>query len=297
MSKFLKPLLILSLLIAFPLSSTVSARAGADLKEVEKNLGFPGQMDEGALVVRFARSDIKVTIDGEPMPTALGFGAWTAWKDMGKESMVMGDLVLLEKEVNPVISALEEANVQVTALHNHFFYEQPRIMFMHIGGMGDPVKMAQGIRNALDKTATPHPNPGSSGGPEPALNMDTKKIEQIIGHSGKAGGGSFKITVGRPGVKIHGVEVTSSMGLNSWAGFVGTDEKAHVAGDVVMSAKEVNRVIQAFRKGGIEIVAVHNHMLDEQPRVFFLHYWGTGPAEKLAQTVRAAFDQAKGPIK
>ncbi len=254
-------------------------------------------MDEGAFVIRFPRSDIKVAIDGEPVPTALGFGSWTAWKDMGKEAMVMGDLVLLEKEVNPVISALEEANVQVTALHNHFFYEQPRIMFMHIGGMGDPVKMAQGIRNALDKTATPHPSPGSSGGSEPAMNLDTKKIEQIIGHSGKAGGGSFKITVGRPGVKMHGVEVTSSMGLNSWAGFVGTNKKAHVAGDVVMSAKEVNPVIQAFRKGGIEIVAVHNHMLDEQPRVFFLHYWGTGPVEKLAQTVRSAFDQAKGPIK
>ena len=267
------------------------------LSEVEKILGFPGQMDEGAFVVRFRRSDIKVAIDGEPMPTALGFGSWTAWKDMGKDAMVMGDLVLLEKEVNPVISALEEANVQVTALHNHFFYEQPRIMFMHIGGMGDPVKMAQGIRNALDKTATPHPSPGSSGGSEPAMNLDTKKIEQIIGHSGKAGGGAFKITVGRPGVKMHGVEVTSSMGLNSWAGFVGTNEKAHVAGDVVMSPKEVNPVIQAFRKGGIEIVAVHSHMLDEQPRVFFLHYWGTGPAEKLAQTVRAAFDEAKGPVK
>ncbi len=166
---------------------------------------------------------------------------------------------------------------------------------MHIGGVGDPVKMAQGIRNALDKTATPHPSSGPSGA-TPTMNLDTKKIEQIIGHSGKAAGGSFKITVGRPGVKMHGVEVTSSMGLNSWAGFVGTDEKAHVAGDVVMSAKEVNPVIQAFRKGGIEVVAVHNHMLDEQPRVFFLHYWGTGPAEKLAQTVRSAFDNAKGAV-
>ena len=294
MYNLFRPLFVLPLMILLSLSTSNFARASADIREVEKILGASGQTEEGALLVRFPRSDIKITIDGEPMPTALGFGSWTAWKDMGKDAMVMGDLVLLEKEVNPVISALEEANIQVTALHNHFFYEQPRIMFMHIGGMGDPLKMAQGIRNALDKTATPHPSPGSSGGSEPAMNLDTKKIEQIIGHSGKAGGGSFKITVGRPGVKMHGVEVTSSMGLNSWAGFVGTNEKAHVAGDVVMSPKEVNPVIQAFRKGGIEIVAVHSHMLDEQPRVFFLHYWGTGPAEKLAQTVRAAFDEAKG---
>jgi hypothetical protein len=297
MSNSLRHLIIVSLVILLSLSTSNSARASADLSEVAKILGFPGQMDEGAFVVRFGRSDIKVSIDGEPMPTALGFGGWIAWKGVGNYAMVMGDLVLLQKEVNPVVSALQEANIQVTALHNHFFYEQPPIMFMHIGGMGDPLKMAQGIRNALDKTATPHPSPASSGGSEPALNLDTKKIEQIIGHSGKAGGGSFKLTVGRPGVKMHGVEITSSMGLNSWAGFVGTNEKAHVAGDVVMSAKEVNPVIQAFRKGGIEIVAVHNHMLDEQPRVFFLHYWGTGPAEKLAHTVRAAFDEAKGPVK
>ena len=181
MYNLFRPLFVLPLMILLSLSTSNFASASADIREVEKILGASGQTEEGALLVRFPRSDIKITIDGEPMPTALGFGSWTAWKDMGKDAMVMGDLVLLEKEVNPVISALEEANIQVTALHNHFFYEQPRIMFMHVGGMGDPVKMAQGIRNALDKTATPHPSPGSSGGSEPALNLDTKKSSKLSG--------------------------------------------------------------------------------------------------------------------
>ncbi len=265
----------------------------ADFKDVEKILGVPGQMQEGAVVFSFPRSDIKITVDGEPVPTAFGFGSWTAWKEMGKESMVMGDLVLLQKEINPVISALAEVNINVTALHNHFLGEEPRIMYMHIGGMGPTAAMAKGIRNALDKTGTPKTQASTSA---PALALDTKRIEDTIGHPGKAGGGIFKITLGRPGVKMAGVELTGSMGLNTWVAFIGTNEHAHVAGDVAMTASEVNKVIQALRKGGINLTAVHNHMLDEQPRIFFLHYWGTGPAEKLAQTVREAFDQAKGPV-
>ncbi len=167
-------------------------------------------------------------------------------------------------------------------------------MYMHIDGMGRPDVMAKGLRSALDKTATPK-SPSSAS--PPPLALDTKRIESIIGHPGKEAGGVYKITLGRPGVKMHGVELTASMGLNTWAAFVGTDEHAHVAGDVVMTASEVNKVIRALRKGGIDLTAVHNHMLNEQPHIFFLHYWGTGPAEKLARTVREAFDQAKGPVR
>jgi hypothetical protein len=212
-------LMIQAMLMLLSLVMPSLAGAAADLPEVDKILAASGQTEDGVPVVRFPRSDIKVTIDGEPVPTALGFGSWTAWKSMGKDAMVMGDLVLLEKEVNPVISALEEANLQVTALHNHFLGEQPCIMDMYIGGLGDALKMAHGIRKALDKTGLPHAIPGSSGGAESALALDNKRIEQVIGHPGKAGGGAFKIIVGRPGVKMHGVEVTSGMGLNSWAGF------------------------------------------------------------------------------
>jgi hypothetical protein len=209
--------------------------------------------------------------------------------------MVMGDLVLLQKEINPVISALAEADINVTGLHNHFIGEEPRVMYMHVSGMGDAATLAQGLRFALDRTATPRPSSTPASAPQ-SLRLNTKRMQEIIGQTGKEGGGVLKITLGRAGVKMHGIELTASMGLNTWVAFIGTDERAHVAGDVAMTAREVNNVIRELRKGGINIAAVHNHMLDEQPRIFFLHYWGTGPAEKLAQTVRAAFDQAKGPV-
>ena len=267
----------------------------AEFAEFEKILRAPGNMQEGVFVVPFPRGDIKVKIGGEPVPTALGFGSWTAWKEMGAEVMVMGDLVLLQKEVNPVISALAEANIEVTALHNHFLGENPRIMYMHIYAMGQAGDLARGIRQALDKTATPGPHP-AGGASQPVLALDTKRIQEILGHPGQTGGGVFKIVIGRPNVKMDGVEMTARMGLNTWAAFTGTNERAHVAGDVAMTAKEVNPVIRALRRGGIDILAVHNHMLNEQPRIFFLHYWGTGPGERLAATVRAGFDMATGPV-
>jgi hypothetical protein len=285
--------LLLGLCLFISVGLGLSQGYAADFSEVENILGVAGQIQEGSVVFSFPRSDIKVVIDGDPVPTALGFGSWTAWKVMGNDFMVMGDLVLLEKEINPVISALAEANINVTALHNHFIGEEPRIMYMHIGGMGPAATLANGVRNALDKTGTPKTKASASA---PVLALDTKRIEEIIGHPGKAGGGVFKITLGRPGVKMGGVELTASMGLNTWAAFAGTDERAYVAGDVAMTASEVQKVIRELRKGGINIAAVHNHMLDESPRIFFLHYWGKGPAEKLAETVQGAFDQAKGPI-
>jgi hypothetical protein len=269
----------------------------ADFSAVESALGMKGQVQEGATIFRFPRSDIQVSIDNERVPTALGLGAWTAWVPMGDGAMVMGDLVLLQEEVNPVISALAEANINISAIHNHFLGENPRIMFMHIDGMGNPSVIAQGLANALSKTNTPKPEPQKSATAEIPLPLNTTRIETIIGEKGQAGGGVFKITIGRAGVTMRGVPVTSSMGLNTWAAFMGTNERAHVAGDVAMTSREVNPVIRALRKGGINVLAVHNHMLDEQPRIFFLHCWGTGRAEQLARTLREAFDQAKGPIR
>jgi hypothetical protein len=258
------------------MASLSDAQTTGDFREVERLLGSSGQIQEGVMMFPFPRSDIKVRIHGENIPTAFGFGSWTAWKNMGSEMVVMGDLVLLEKEINPVIAALAEENINVTALHNHFL------------GAGQAGMLARGVRKALDKTATPrsHPAPTSA---SPAI--DTKRIEQIIGHPGHAGGGIFKITVGRPGVRAHGMELTSSMGLNSWIAFIGTNERAHVAGDMAMVTNEVNPVIRTLRKHGIRILAVHNHMLDEEPRIFFLHYWGTGKVENLARAFRDALAQ------
>jgi len=259
-------------------------------------LGTQGQAQEGIVVFRFPRTDIRVTIDGEMIPTALGFASWTAFRQMGVDSMIMGDLVLLEKEINPVISALAAVNIRITALHNHFIGNTPRIMYMHIDGMGKAEDLARGLRGALEKTGTPF-GPSRPAGLVTPLTINTNRIEEIMGYAGQTGGGVFKITVGRSGVKMNGVEVTSSMGLNSWVGFVGSSERAHVAGDIAMTAKEVNPVIRILRNGGINVVAVHNHMLDEEPRIFFLHYWGTGPAEKLAQTLGEAFTIVKTPAK
>lgn len=284
------------LLFLIPLTR-VNTAFSFDVGEVEKTLGVPGHAQEGVIVFAFPRSDIKVVIDNEPVPTASGFSSWTAWKSVGGKVMVMGDLVLLENEINPVISALEEADIQVTGLHNHFLHEQPRVMYLHIYGTGLPAVLSRGIKNALEKTGTPERPSSTTDTSQPVLALDTKRIEQIMGHLGQVTGGVFKIALGRRGVRMHGIELTTSMGLNSWAAFIGTNEHAHVAGDIAMTAREVNRVIRALRRGSLEICAVHNHMLDDKPHIFFLHYWGTGPAEKLAQTVRAAFDEVKGPIK
>jgi len=270
--------------------------AGAqELDLVERILGAKGDVQGGALIVRFPRTDVTVAVRDVPLPIALGLVSWTAWKNMGDNTVVMGDLVLLENEVNPVISALEEARISVAALHNHFMGEQPRVMFMHIEGVGKGTVLAEGLRNALSKTTTPKQLGAES--PQAPLPLNTKRIEEIMGYSGINAGGAFKISIGRPGVISHGMEMTASMGLNSWSAFMGTDDRTVVAGQVAMTAPEVNRVIRALRNGGIEILAVHNHMLDEQPRIFFLHYWGSGTVEKMAQAVRAAFDEVQGPVR
>jgi hypothetical protein len=231
-------------------------------------------------------------VAGEQIPAALGCTSWAAWKEMGESVMVTGDFVLIEREINPFITELQNGNIRVTSLHNRLVREQPRLFFMHIGAVGSPQVLATALQTALKKTATPLP-PKSIGFQMPKL--DTSRIARIVGYPGKGIGGVYRVSVGRSGVKENGIEMTSAMGLNSWAGFIGTNEKTHAAGDIAMTSSEVGKIIKTLRSGDIEIVAVHNRMLDEQPRMFFLHYWGSGNAEGLAKTIRSVFDIVKCP--
>ncbi len=278
-------------------SSTVATAADADhFTQIEKILSTKGEIRRGTLIVRYPRSDIQVIVDGEHVPIGLGLDSWVAWANIGDNVLVIGNLVLLDKEVHSVISTLEGARIDITALHNDFSGERPGTLSMYFNGIGKAQDLARGVKNALSKTATPQPT-GEGSSELSGSPLDTRRIENIVGHTGKSTGGAFKVTVGRSGVRSHGLEMTAAMGMNSWAGFVGTNERARVAGDIAVTASEVNRVVRTLRKGGIAIVAVNNHMLDEEPRMFFIRYWGSGQAVDLAQIVRAAFDQVERPVR
>ena len=278
----------------------------ADYQEVLKYLGRQGDYQSGVLKVNIPRNDLNVTVAGVAMPTAFGFGGWVAMtKGNGGMDVMMGDLVLLQEEVNPVMSALLERGLDVTALHNHFFWEEPRIFYMHIHGHGKAMDLARRVKPALDligklvpNARTRQENPPKSHSPVGAL--DTAKIARIVGHAGEQAGPVYKITIGRDDLKVQemGATINARMGLNTWAAFFGTNENAAVAGDIAMLEGEVTPVLKALRQHGLEVVAIHHHMTTARPMIIFLHYWGRGPAEKLATGFRAALDElGKGTAK
>ena len=207
--------------------------------------------------------------------------------------VMMGDLVLLQEEVNPVMSALLENGIEVTALHNHFFWDDPHVYFMHVHGMGIAADLAKRIKPGLDLIGHPPAPAAATATSGSAPTLDTAKIAKIVGHEGEQSGAVYKITVGRDdlNMKEHGAAINARMGLNTWAAFVGTDEDAAIAGDVAMLENEVTPVLKTLRKNGIDVVAIHNHMIEARPVVIFLHYWGRGPAEKLATSFKAALDE------
>ena len=288
----MRKLSILTLVIALGFAGAVAAQdMPADYAAVLKTIGKQGDFKDGVLKVNVPRSDLKVTVDGIATPTPFGFGGWFALsKGNGGNDVMMGDLVLTEQEVNPVMSAILQNGLEVTALHNHFFYDSPRIFYMHVHGSGRAADIATKIAPALALIGK-GPAPAATA-PGRALTgtLNTDQLAKIIGTPGDKNGDVYKITIGRPDMPIKemGATINARMGLNTWAAFYGGDAEAVVAGDVAMKANEVTPVLKALRDNGIEVVAIHHHMTGTEPTVYFLHYWGKGPAEKLANGVKAA---------
>jgi hypothetical protein len=284
----------LALLAAAPAKSLAQA-IPPEYQSVLTTLGKTGDFKDAVLKVNIPRGDLRVTIGKRSAPTPLGFGGWVAFtKASGGSEVMMGDLVLTEDEVNPVMSAVLDNGLQVTALHNHFFWEQPRVFYMHVHGMGTAADLARKLKPAVDlidramKGAAPSP----AATPPPGA-LDGAALAKIIGHEGEQTGPVYKITIGRPDIdlKEHGARINARMGLNTWAAFAGTNEDAMVAGDVAMLEPELNAVLTSLRDNGLSVVAIHHHMTDVQPMVVFLHYYGTGPADSLAKAVRSAIDR------
>ena len=264
----------------------------AEWKAVEDSLGRSGKVQpDGALKFAMPRKDLKVTVNGTPIKPGLALGSWAAFSASDENAMVMGDLVLTEDEVAPVMAKLQEGGIEITALHNHVLHETPRVMYMHIAGHGSAVKLAKSIHEALAATGTPADGPAAA--PQ-KLELDTEKIDAALGRKGKDnGGGVYQFSVPRTEtIRDHGMDIPPSMGVATAINFQPSGNgRAAITGDFVLLGSEVNPVIAALRENGIQVTALHSHMLTEEPRLFFMHFWANDDAGKLAQGLRAALDK------
>lgn len=295
--------LVSLLVVASALAVAPSRAAELNFARIDEITGLKGKLNEkeGVYRVTFPRADVPVTVEGWKMPPFMGLGTWAAFTKGGHaEAMLMGDTVLFEDEVNPVMTVAFENGLDVTALHNHFFFEQPRVFFMHIGGEGTVEQLATATRKVYDKVKeirAAHPKRrGGFGAPRlPEKSAITPEpINAIFGMSGEASNGMLKFAIGRP-AKMHGVAVDKEMGVNTWAAFAGTDENAVVAGDFAVTEDELQPALKSLRAAGINLVAIHSHMTHEEPRMLFFHYWGRGPAKQLAEAVKAAMTAIRHP--
>jgi uncharacterized protein DUF1259 len=291
MWRWAAPACVAALLL--PPATAVAQETPAEYQAVLTTLGKKGDFKDGVFKVNIPRNDISVTIGGRAAPTPFGFGGWVAMTPGDGMHVMMGDLVLAEDEVNTVMSALLENGLAVTALHNHFFHEQPRIFYMHVHGMGTVADLARKLEPAIaiiDGAAAKAAS--SPNAPASPAGVNGAPLAKIIGHDGEQSGSVYKITIGRPDIDLreHGAKINARMGLNTWAAFAGTDADAMVAGDVAMLESELQPVLKTLRSHGLHVVAIHHHMTGVTPTVIFLHYFGTGPAAQLAQAVRAAVD-------
>jgi hypothetical protein len=272
-----------------------------DTNQINQITGLSGKMntEEGVYKVSQPRTDVKVSVDKWQMPPFMGLTSWAAFKvGMKDQMMVMGDLVLFPDEVNPVMSAALDHGLTVTALHNHFFYEEPRVFFMHIGGEGSTEELARGVKAALDKVkeirqAAPQPGSSFPGGIPSQNSISAESLRQILGVTGEVKDGMFKAVFGRSTRMPCGCEAGKEMGVNTWAAFAGTDDSAIMDGDFAMLEDELQPVLKSLRSQNVNIVAIHQHMTGETPRVLFLHYWGKGSAADLARSLNKTLDVQK----
>lgn len=289
---------------AAPTSSALAQPSTAiDPAAVKAATGLEPEVTEGVVRVAYPRNEVKVEVDGWAMPPFMGLTSWagfTPGKVPGVDAMVMGDLVLFEDEVSDVMSAALTGGLKVTALHNHFFFDKPHVYFMHIEGEGSVATLGAGVKGAVEtlkaiRAKSPEPGVRFGTGPIPAKSaIDGGKIASVFGVKGAAKDGMYKITIGRPATTAAcGCEVGKMMGVNTWAAFAGTDEDAVVDGDFAVTEDELQPVLKSLRGDGIHIVAIHHHMVGEQPRILFLHYWGRGSAANLAANVKKALGLTK----
>ncbi len=293
------PLLFFGHLARSHLAVRAAPEPKLDAEQIGKAAGTKATTSpDGVVRIGWARTDVAVKVDGMPLKPFAGLGSWAAFTPTAHGAMVMGDTVVFQDEVTPAMDAAFAAGLEVTGLHNHFFYDEPKVYFMHLGGQGEPDKLAaavKGVWDAIKKVRADHPQPGTrfSGAVPKAGAIDPAPIEKILGHKTDTQDSVVKVTIGRTGT-MHGVKVGGSMGLTTWAAFSGSDDLAAVDGDFIMTAEEVQPVLRALRKAGIHVVALHNHMVGEQPPFYFTHFWGKGSTEELAKGLKAALDaQAK----
>lgn len=271
--------------------------ADLDIAKIEELTGLKGSLDKAENVFKVSqpRSDLSVTVAGVKIIPPMGLGSWAAFKPAGHQVMVMGDLVLQEDQVNSVMSTALDNGIEVTALHNHFLWDTPRVMLMHIGGMGDPDQLATAIGRvfqAIQSTAGSRSAVPSASIDVSKTSLDPKAIESIIEAPVEKTGDVYKVTIGRT-TQMAGHEAGKAMGVNTWAVFTGSNEQASVDGDFAMLESELQGVLKALRTAGLNITAIHSHMIGETPRIIFLHYWGTGPANDLAKGIKSALDTQK----
>jgi hypothetical protein len=283
-------LLVLALGLA-PALAAQNTPSNLDTALIERLTGAKGSLDAatGVFKVSVPRTDLDIRVGGVRLSPRLGLTSWAAFQRTGDDALVMGDMVLLEPQVNPVMSVALDNGLAVTALHNHFFGDEPKVMFLHIGGHGSVQDLAAAVGKVFRAAAEKPPAAPRAGIDPTKTSLDAAKVEAALGAKGEMKDGVLRFTFGKT-ARMHGEAVGAAMGVNTWAAFAGSDGQAVVDGDFAMEERELQPVLKALRKGGIDVVAIHNHMTGEEPRIIFLHYWGLGPAARLAQALRSALD-------